>query len=53
LPLLLQDIGGVAIGFRMFGKLFDLNGIFTIFSHFASMMPDFKQQLAAYRRSRS
>jgi hypothetical protein len=53
LLLLLQDVGGVALGFRLFPKLFDLNGTFTIFSHFASMMPDFKQQLAAYRSSRS
>lgn len=50
---LLQDIGGVAMGFRLFPKLLDLNGTFTVFSHFADKMPDFKQQLAAYRSSRS
>jgi hypothetical protein len=41
------------MGFRLFPKLLDLNGTFTVFSHFAHMMPDFKQQLAAYRASRS
>lgn len=51
--LLLQDVGAVAIGFRLFPKLMDLNGMFTVFSHFADRMPDFKQQLAAYRSSRS
>jgi hypothetical protein len=41
------------MGFRLFPKLLDLNGTFTLFAHFADKMPDFKQQLAAYRRSRS
>jgi hypothetical protein len=41
------------MGFRLFPKLLDLNGTFTVFSHFVHMMPDFKQQLAAYRASRS
>lgn len=50
---MVQDIGGVAMGFRLFPKLLDLNGTFTVFSHFADKMPDFKQQLAAYRSSRS
>lgn len=48
-----KDVGGVAMGFRLFPKLLDLNATFTIFSHFAEKMPDFKQQLAAYRSSRS
>jgi hypothetical protein len=43
----------VAIGFRLLPKLVDLNGLFTLLSPVMHTFPDFKQQLAAYRASRS
>jgi hypothetical protein len=40
-----QDIGHVALGFRLLEKLVDLNFLFTLASPIMHLMPDFKQQI--------
>jgi hypothetical protein len=47
----LQDVGPVALGFRLLEKLVDLNALFTMAAPIMHRMPDFQQQLAALRSS--
>lgn len=47
----LQDVGPVALGFRLLEKMVDLNALFTLASPIMHRMPDFQQQLAALRSS--
>jgi hypothetical protein len=48
---LLQDVGPVALGFRLLEKLVDLNALFSLAAPIMHRMPDFQQQLAALRSS--
>lgn len=41
----LQDVGMVALGFRLLEKMVDLNALFTLAAPIMHKMPDFQQQV--------